>query len=71
MASSSGGKVRVAAVADKAHLEGCGRAPIWKRRATREGDAPPMGVSFHQAVRRFEGRESATTGLSCVLRPCG
>jgi hypothetical protein len=44
-------------------------APAWslrsqeKRRATGEGDAPPMGVSFHQAGRRFEGRESATINL--------
>jgi hypothetical protein len=30
----------------------------------REGGAPPMGVSFHRAVRRFEGRESATTDLA-------
>jgi len=28
-----------------------------------------MGVSFHQAVRRFEGRESATTGLSWLSAP--
>jgi hypothetical protein len=27
------------------------------------GGAPPMGVSFHRVVRRFEGRESATTNL--------
>jgi hypothetical protein len=25
------------------------------------GDAPPMGVSFHRAGRRFEGRESAAS----------
>jgi hypothetical protein len=31
--------------------------------------APPMGVSFHQAGRRFEGRESATTNLPpCTIR---
>ena len=35
----------------------------WKRRATHSGDAPPMGVSFHQVARRFEGRESATNNL--------
>lgn len=38
--------------------------PKWKRRATRSGDAPPMGVSFHQVGRRFEGRESATNNLA-------
>jgi hypothetical protein len=26
-----------------------------------------MGVSVHQADRRFEGRESATSGLSRVM----
>jgi hypothetical protein len=26
--------------------------------------APPMGVSFHRAGRRFEGRESATAYLT-------
>jgi hypothetical protein len=36
---------------------------MWKRRATWEGGAPPMGVSFHRVGRRFEGRESATTNL--------
>jgi hypothetical protein len=30
-----------------------------------------MGVSFHQAVRRFEGRESATTGLLLLLPASG
>jgi hypothetical protein len=30
--------------------------------------APPMGVSFHQIGRRFEGRESATPNLGSVLR---
>ena len=30
-----------------------------------------MGVSFHQAVRRFEGRESATTGLTRKMRAYG
>jgi hypothetical protein len=34
-----------------------------KRRATHSDDAPPMGVSFHQVARRFEGRESATNNL--------
>ncbi len=38
--------------------------PEMKRRATHSGDAPPMGVSFHQVVRRFEGRESATNNLA-------
>jgi hypothetical protein len=28
-------------------------------------------VSFHQAVRRFEGRESATTGLMRLIAPAG
>lgn len=31
-----------------------------------EGDAPPMGVSFHRAGRRFEGRESAASDLNDV-----
>jgi hypothetical protein len=35
------------------------------------GSAPPMGVSFHQIDRRFEGRESATANLGPVLRPGG
>ena len=26
-----------------------------RRRATRSSGAPPMGVSFHQVIRRFEG----------------
>jgi hypothetical protein len=44
----------------------------WKRRATGlRGGAPPMGVSFHQVDRRFEGRESATTNLSQGLEPGG
>ena len=30
-----------------------------------------MGVSFHQACRHFEGRESATTGLTRNLRAVG
>ena len=33
------------------------------------GGAPPMGVSFHQAGRRFEGRESATTNLTPLWKP--
>jgi hypothetical protein len=41
--------------------------PKWKRRATRlRSGAPPMGVSFHQVVRRFEGRESATNNLGSI-----
>jgi hypothetical protein len=61
------GKVRVETAPDKGHILG----PEGWRRATREGDAPPMGMSFHQAVRRFEGRESATCGLLRVLILCG
>jgi hypothetical protein len=34
----------------------------------RLGGAPPMGVSFHQVDRRFEGRESATANLRLGLR---
>jgi hypothetical protein len=37
----------------------------------RVGGAPPMGVSFHQADRRFEGRESATSNLLRVMGPGG
>lgn len=38
------------------------------RSLLRDG-APPMGVSFHQEGRRFEGRESATTTLISNVEP--
>ena len=46
-----------------------GARPKCKRRATLRGvTRRPMGVSFHQAGCRFEGRESATTNLHVNLR---
>ena len=44
--------------------QGLGLKAKKKRRATHSDDAPPMGVSFHQVARRFEGRESATNNLA-------
>jgi len=66
--SWTGGTLRIASGVGIVLTDSPGAKP--KRRATRlGGGAPPMGVSFHQAVRRFEGRESATTGLSWLSAP--